>query len=469
MQGRMVRVALAVLVAAAVGFGGWQLVRWYYPLITLDPEAEIDPERNYTINVWVERGRGLVKIPALEAEFWSQVTSGFRSRYPNTEIVLQEVSAPDLERKMEEALDKGRPPHVLVASSQWFRLWSELQLPIDRFLPEEEREGYIQGALQKVTVGENLMAWPSHIQPRLWAASRKQLNRLSSDLASVLEEWKAGTLWSGDDFPAARDKLLKLKDAGEKQLAHQFGSPATLVDLSAAVGGGIIGPKGELLLTKELLTSVIDLWQALQDEEVLELVQGTLLTGFLSGKRMVIGPVGLWIWTLKEEAALRGYRAVAIPEDIILLPAPGGGGENGCFSGTTVEVAVFRQRPFQGPAQARLSMEFARDLSRKLGLELSTTGLGVPAYKPLWDEWLSAMGWGPDQRANLEQVLELSAGLPPLRAKWHEARRRLIGEILIPGFDDFVNGKVGPEIAEQLDKEIRTFLASLQGRRSQGK
>ena len=68
--------------------GGWQLVRWYYPLITLDPEAEIDPERNYTINVWVERGRGLVKIPALEAEFWSQVTSGFRSRYPNTEIVL---------------------------------------------------------------------------------------------------------------------------------------------------------------------------------------------------------------------------------------------------------------------------------------------------------------------------------------------------------------------------------------------
>ena len=73
-------------------------------------------------------------------------------------------------------------------------------------------------------------------------------------------------------------------------------------------------------------------------------------------------------------------------------------------------------------------MEFARDLSRKLGLELSTTGLGVPAYKPLWDEWLSAMGWGPDQRANLEQVLELSAGLPPLRAKWHEARRRLIGD-----------------------------------------
>ena len=61
------------------------------------------------------------------------------------------------------------------------------------------------------------------------------------------------------------------------------------------------------------------------------------------------------------------------------------------------------------------------------------------------------------------------AGLPPLNPKWHEARRRLIGEVLIPGFDDFVNGKVGPEIAEKLDGEMRTFLAGIQGRRSQGK
>ncbi|NLY30553.1 MAG: hypothetical protein GX047_07960 [Firmicutes bacterium] len=469
MQGRMVRVALAVLVLAAMGFSGWQWIQWYYPHITLDPEAEIDPERNYTINVWVERGRGLVKMPALEAEFWSQVTSDFKSVYPNTEIVLKEVPAPDLEREMKEALNRGRPPNVLVASSQWFRCWSELQLPIDRFLPEGEREGYVLGALQKVTVGENLMAWPSHIQPRLWAANRKELGKLSSDLASLLEEWKAGTLWFGDDLQAARDKLLKLKDVGENQLAHQFGSSATLVDLSVALGGGLIGPKGELLLTKELLTSLVDLWQALRDERVLELVQGTLLTDFFSGRRMVIGPVGLWIWTLEEEAALRGYRALSVPQDVILLPPPGGNGENCGLLGTTVEVAVFRQRPFQGPAQARLSMEFARDLSRKLGLELSITGLGAPAYKPLWDEWQSALGWGPDQRVNLEEVLESMAGLPPLNPKWHEARRRLIGEVLIPGFDDFVNGKVGPEIAEKLDGEMRTFLAGIQGRRSQGK
>ena len=162
------------------------------------------------------------------------------------------------------------------------------------------------------------------------------------------------------------------------------------------------------------MASLLDTWQALQDEGVMELVQGTLLTDFLSGKRAAIGPVGLWIWTLKKEAALRGYRTLAIPEDIILLPPPGGSGEHGCLLGATVEVAVFRQRPFQGAALARLSMELARDISRKLGLETSRTGLGVPAYKPLWDEWLSGLGWGADQRANLEQVLRGSGAAAPL-------------------------------------------------------
>jgi len=463
-----VRVALVVLVLVIMGFSGWQWVQQHYPHIRLDPEAEIDPERTYTINVWVEMGRGLVKNPLLEAEFWSQIIKGFRSVYPNTEIVLQAVSAAELEREMQDALARGRPPHVLVASSEWFRLWSKLQLPIDRFLPEEERARYVPGALAKVTVGESLMAWPSQVQPRVWAASRRHLDKLSGDLPEALRQWREGGLWSGDDLQGARDRILKLKGAGQNQLAHQLGNSGTLLDLALVASGGLLGPKGELLLNEELLSGIIDLWQALQDEKIMELVQGTLLTDFLSGKRLAVGPVGLWIWTLKEEAAIRGYKALAVPQDIILIPPPGSSGELGTLSGTTVDVAVFAQRPFQGPAQARLSMELAKAISRELGLELSRRGFGVPAYKPLWDElveeWQSTLGWGPEQRANLEQLLESAAGLPALSPKWHEARRRLIVEILLPGFDDFVNGKVGPEIAEQLDKEMRTFLASLQGR-----
>lgn len=469
MHSRRVRIALAVLVLAVVGLGGWQLFLWRYPEIALDPEAEIDPERIYTINVWVETGRALVKVPELEAEFWQQLISDFKSAYPNTEIVLREVPAPDLEGEMQKALRQGKPPHVLAAGGQWFRLWSEVQLPIDRFLSEGQREQYVPGALGKVAVGDHLMAWPCQIQPRLWAASRREAGRLSASGAAVLDEWRAGLLWSGDDPQAAKDKLLKLRDAGPNLLAHQFGSSAALVDLSLAVSGGIIGQKGELLLDRGLMASLLDTWQALQDEGVMELVQGTLLTDFLSGKRAAIGPVGLWIWTLKKEAALRGYRTLAIPEDIILLPPPGGSGEHGCLLGATVEVAVFRQRPFQGAALARLSMELARDISRKLGLETSRTGLGVPAYKPLWDEWLSGLGWGADQRANLEQVLERGAGLPPLSPKWHEARRQLLLQILIPGLDQVVSGQSGPEMADRLEEEMRIFLKGLGGKGPQGK
>jgi len=467
LQGRMLRRTLAVLALAALGFGGWLWFRWHYPHVLLDPEAEIDPERKYTLDVWVAGGTGLVKIPDLDAEFWSEAVGDFQSLYPNVDIVLKAVASSELEREMLEAADRRKPPHILVAGGEWFRLWSKYQLPIDRFLPAGERERYVPGALQRAAVGGNIMAWPSHIQARFWAANRRQLGKLSPELAAVLEGWRTGTLWAGDDMQAVRDKLLKLKGVGQKPLAYQFGSSAALVDLAVTVSGGLIGPKGELRLTKELLTSVLELWLVLQSEEVVEVVQGTLLADFFAGKRAAIGPVGLWIWTLKDEAALRGYRALAIPEDIMLLPPPGGGG-SGTLLGSTVEVAVFARRPFQGPAHARLAMELARDLSRKLGLELARSGFGIPAYKPLWDEWLSSLGWGPDQRANLEAVLELPEGLPPLSPKWHEARRRLIEELLIPGLEDFVHGKAGLEIAEQLEGEMRVFLANLQGRPSQG-
>ena len=56
MHSRRVRIALAVLVLAVVGLGGRQLFLWRYPEIAVDPAAELDPERIYTINVWVETG-----------------------------------------------------------------------------------------------------------------------------------------------------------------------------------------------------------------------------------------------------------------------------------------------------------------------------------------------------------------------------------------------------------------------------
>ena len=68
---------------------------------------------------------------------------------------------------------------------------------IDRFLSEGQREQYVPGALGKVAVGDHLMAWPCQIQPRLWAASRREAGRLSASGAAVLDEWRQGSFGQG--------------------------------------------------------------------------------------------------------------------------------------------------------------------------------------------------------------------------------------------------------------------------------
>ena len=132
------------------------------------------------------RGHGFSQDPDLDAEFWSEAVGDFQSLYPNVDIVLKAVASSELERKCWRPPIGGKPPHILVAGGEWFRLWSKYQLPIDRFLPAGERERYVPGALQRAAVGET--SWPGPAIFRLGsAANRRQLGKLSPELAAVLE------------------------------------------------------------------------------------------------------------------------------------------------------------------------------------------------------------------------------------------------------------------------------------------
>ncbi|NLJ25716.1 MAG: hypothetical protein GX354_09940 [Firmicutes bacterium] len=472
MQHRRIPIALSIVILAVLGLGGWQWWQWLHPHIALDPQAKINMERTYLIDVWVEMDDSIVDPPSLDDQFWSDLVAEFQSIYPNVHISLVKVAKADLDQRMQDALAKGRPPHILVASSKWFRLWSDLQLPIDRFMSETERQQVFPFALARVMVGENLMAWPCQIQPNLWAGSRPRLKQLAGEEALLHAVLGEGGNWFLDDWQNLRDRLKPLRDLRQYPIAHQQGASETLLDVLVAASQGVVGQNGELLLRAELVGKVLNEWQMMQSEKFMLLTQGSLLTDFLSGKRAMIGPVGLWFWSLGEKAKKRANWALKVPQDLVLLPGPGWSGSGGYMSGKMVDIAVFRHRRFQGQAHARLSMEFAKELSQKLGLEMSRTGLGIPADRGELDTWQSLVGWTPQQRANLEEVLGLSSGLPPLTPKWHEARRQLIYRILKQGLDDFVNGKAGLEIADRLETDMRLFLEAIRtpppkGKRSQ--
>ncbi|NMB46973.1 MAG: hypothetical protein GX998_11270 [Firmicutes bacterium] len=469
MRGRRIVIILSVLILGAVAFGSWQWWRWTYLHMALDPQAKIDPGRTYEIDVWVEMGDGLVPPPSLDDQFWSNVAVEFQSSYPNAQISFKAVAQAELEKEMQTAVTVGRPPHVLVTSSEWFRFWSDLQLPIDRFLPEAERGQYFPAALARVVVGQNHMAWPSQIQPRLWVINQRRLQQLHSDADLVLAAWEQVATWSGDDWYNLRDKLKQLRDLRLSPIAHQLGTSEPMLQVLVTAGQGLVGQDGELLISAELIRSLCSEWQAMEKEQFVSWIQGTLLTDFFSNRRAIIGPVGLWIWSLGDNARRRGYRALTVPDDVMLLPPPGSSGSGGYLSGTMVDVAVFRHRRFQGLAHARLSMELARDLSQKLGIEMSRTGLGVPANRRLLDEWQSIVGWSLEQRTSLQRVLEQPMGLPSLDRQWHEARRQMVDQLLEPALEDFIHGRIGLDVAEELETKLRLFLEPLQASRSKGK
>lgn len=468
MKNRRLALLLAGVIIVLAAIGGWWW-RVQHPQLTLDPYAKIDGQTTYSLEIWVENDGGLCQPPPLESEFWSDVTTAFHSLYPNVEISFEVVPASSLDEAMEKALAAGRPPHVLVENAEWFRVWSDLQLPIDRFLPEQERSNYFPAALAHVTVGENHMAWPCQIRPQIWAANKKMLAGLGLDLAVLIDQLGDAATWKGYGWQELKDRLDKAKPIRQPYMAHAMGNSDTLLQLLVTLSGGVVGPKGELLLTKQIIESVLTDWQKWQDEKLLSMVQGTLLTDFVSGRKVAIGPVGPWIWGMGENARLRGYRSLSIPQDIVLIPPPGSTGENGYLGGTMVSVSVFRHRRFQGLAHSRLSMEFARSLSLKLGRELSKNNHGIPACRSVFHEWQQEMGLSASQSENLIEVLERSMGLPPLAAEWHEVRRRMVGEILIPALDEVILGRAGPDTAERLALALGAELEAGKERKAKEK
>ncbi|NMB25350.1 MAG: hypothetical protein GX986_07450 [Firmicutes bacterium] len=477
MGARKIAVTVGIFLLVAVGIGSWQWWRWQHPQLLLDPNAIIDENRTYDLEIWVEIGDGLVVAPPLDDRIWSEIITAFQSTYPNTQVFFKPIERVNLPQAMKTALGQGRPPHILLESSEWFAPWSDLQLPIDRFLPPEARDNYFQGALAKVTLQEGTMAWPSLVMPRVWVANGQMWNRLGAAAPSHGLSIGEGLTWTDASWRDLKEGLKTIK-LPQPAIALQKGSPDTLVQILVAASKGLVSSTGELLVTEALIQDVLNEYQAQQEDKFISLVQGTLLTDFLSGRRGIIGPVGIWFWSLGENAKGRGYRSVKIPEDTVLVPAPGGAGQGGYLGGSMVQVAVFRHRRFQGQAHARLTMELARELSGKIALEMGRQRLGVPADKTLIDEWRVATELDIGQRENLMAVLESAVGLEPLPLKWHGARRRLIEEILEPVLDDYVNGRsagelIGGNLPENLPGKLiqamERLLEGVRGESPQGK
>ncbi|NLK08007.1 MAG: hypothetical protein GX316_04825 [Firmicutes bacterium] len=435
---RRIAIILTVLLCV-VSFGTWQLWNRRDPAARLDPNAKIDPKKVFSLVVWVEVGTGVGEPPDQDAPFWQDIRGSLQQMYPNVESTFVFVNTSELTQAMEESLAKGRPPHILVESRSWFSTWSTLQLPIDRFLPVQPEEIYLHSALARVAVKEGVMAWPCVIEPNLWVSSRQVWDALKDDAAVVNEQLADASTWIGSQWQNLQGVFQQAKLPGPV-VSLQESDKSSLLHVLIAASGGIIDTEGELLLTEELIETAFNAYKAQQTAKFSVQIQGTLLTDFLTEQRGIIGPCGLWLASLDENAKLRGYDKVNIATDLRWMPPSGGRGSGSHLQGKMTQISVFRHKRFQGLAYARLSMELAQMLSQRLGWARSRDFQGLPADKRLWEKWQNEHDIDDEVWASLMDALAGPLGLSPLPVRWHNLRYTVIQDILEPFIEDFVNG-----------------------------
>jgi len=409
---------LAVGVALALGVYLRLKVTPHYTGI--DPRAEIDPGKRYTLTLWDFERPWPDDAGGYRAAL-EKALAGFERRFPNAAVKVELLPWGEGDERVAAALKQGTPPDVLSSGPVFRSDWGPLLIPCGPYLAPEELEEYMEVALRGASKGGEFIAWPRWLEPALWAGNGELLAAAGVPVAEIQAEG-----WSWETFARAAGEVHKL--AGEPYLFTSF----DLFTLWQEVGRGGVTPelgKTSPPLAPERVRRAAERTAAFWEQAAVprSLGKGDYagLEDFFTGRAAVFGPVKPWFLRATYERTKRVERGsleagAAPPFAVVLLPPAGLGGREG------VPVAwenlyVFRQRRYQGDDHTRLAMELARHLSRtsaELAAELDL----VPAYRPAQLTWLSAWKMGQG-----EVVLRwLERGVPaPFPAEVAEARSRL--------------------------------------------
>lgn len=406
----------------------------------IDPRAEIDPGKRYTLTLW-DFDRPWPDAAGGYRAALEKALDGFKQRFPNTVVKVELLPWDGGEERVAAALKEGNPPDVLSSGPVLRSDWGPLLVPCGPYLAAEELQDYPEVARAGASRGGGLIAWPRWLEPSFWAANEELLAAAGVPVAEIQAEG-----WSWETFARAAEEVHKL--AGQPYLFTSF----DLFTLWQEVGrGGVtpeLGKTSSPWAPERVQRAAERAWAFWKQAAVpRSLGRGDYagLEDFFTGRAAVFGPVKPWFLRATYERTKRVERGsleagAARPFTVVLLPPAG------LAAGEGIPVAaenlyVFRQRRYQGDDHTRLAMELARHLSRasaELAAELDL----VPAYRPAQLTWLSVWKMGQG-----EVVLRwLEYGVPaPSAAEMAEARARLE-----PLLEKFWSGELSPaELADR--------------------
>lgn len=378
----------------------------------LDPDAPIDPERDYHLVVWEYQLPFVSPGGAPFAEAAGRAIRRFRERHPNATVDLVLLDPADGEKKLAEALQAGYPPDVYCTPYGPPAVGSRLQIPIGPFLDYDVWADYHPVAWQAVKVGDVVWAWPRWLVLWPWLANRD---------API-----AAQSWTWDDLAGLAGSLDRAGTAAGP-LRVALGAPDPAVVLRDLLFGAHLAageaPTAEAFWSGGQLGAALEWLAALRDSGALDQdLTGKnpgVMDSFIHGRTALLAPPSPWATMFLAEMPSRQdpwqfkvpSRENRPPVAFVAPPAPTADEVPAAYV-SAGQVQVFRQARYRGDDHTRLAVELAREISREARIWLREHPLCVPVVAAEVASWRKALErYGTDAGA-IEALFDRLAALP---------------------------------------------------------
>lgn len=439
----------------------------YYKLLgfRVHPWVRVDPTKSYTLRVWSTRWP-LFRDGYGYDDLIDEAEAEFRAVYHNVEVEYVLLRLDEIGPAIAEAVANTTQPDVCVAQFDPSLVESGLVVPLDAFMRgpaagDAPAEAFEPRALQALSLGGRIWAWPAWISVQSWAGNAQLLREAGVDVERVMTFG-----WSYDDI-LAMVRAVAARQAGVDDryrayaLVFDAGSTAAVDILMWAAGRGLaLEADGSLAWQGAPMASVLSFLEQARGEgafpEPASWMGGRILELFWTGRAAVIGPVGpgfaRHVRERQERMAEGKLPATYKSVEPVLLPVPHPPGvtANACTSVTSA--MVFKHPGRGGEDAARLAVEFARLLARKEALWLAKEMCVVPAHLADREHVLGMIG--PDGASERFLIASAASGVAlrhksaELVHKETEVRREVIapavakfwkGELRAGDFDAYVS------------------------------
>jgi hypothetical protein len=473
---------ISVLLLVALGIGGlWYLQPWRPRVevggIKINPHAALDPNKNYTVVVWDW------ELPLL----WSEITHAqvvqdavraCMAQYPNIRIELVVKGWDESDQAVHDALAGGNPPDVLGMPRGVRLLSQDYQIPLERFLTQDELADLTTAAQRAVTHNQHIWAIPRWLNPTRWVIHTERWPTSPDPWAHesippvyTRQEWE-------ESLTEARTKN------GSSGLALNILDPWFFYSLMvSATGRTYLDHAGNPQWSEESIYQVAHMLQTWVKKGFIpkdvEAAARTRLGDYWSGSAIALAPTNSWLLhhlfqrsgmldspeAAPSSPALTQTTTAKLEEvqRSVMWTLPPLINNRMAVAAVVSGYGVFRQAEYKGHDHTQAAVTVARFLSRKLSAWEATQLFAVPAYYSEIDAWITGSRL-PEQDLYALLTWTEAAVVAPLEDHIARLEEQIMLETALPRLIHVLQGTLTPEeFARELVASPVSALAEFRG------